>query len=928
MRWNQSVEGVVGRALRAPRMALWGVLLACANMPVWSQTTDTPPAGYTRCATEGQTCNITGTVNAVYGARSTWTAPRSLSASTACTNAVFGDPLYGVVKSCYVQAATQSTPPPTTAPTSGDTPPAGYTRCATEGQTCNITGTVNAVYGARGTWTAPRSLSASTACTNAVFGDPLYGVVKSCYIQASAAPVGTKVLTLTMAGLGGVGFSDGSSCAASCTKSFNTGSSVTLSAAPAAGYTFAGWGGACSGTGNCALAMDAAKTVTASFAVGTATLAVSVSGSGSVNSTPSGINCGAACAAPFALGSNVTLTAAAAPGMNFTGWSGACSGTGSCTVAMTQASSVGAAFASAGTSPINLSLVPNRTSGVAPLAVFFDASATTSPATAMPFHEIKYTWTFGDPANGANWAFGVRPGQLSKNTAYGGVAGHVFETPGTYTVTLSAFDGRNTSSKTTTITVTDPNAVFSGTKTVCVANGSLPVAGANGCPAGAAVANLGSLQLVADSWGQTSRRILLKRGDAWDTVPYTFFGSSDTIIGAYGSGVPPLVRLTAANTNGITAYSNRQAINNFTLMDIDFVGAGGVGNVAGVASDSPPSNFLALRLRASGTAGISGSGSGVTVSDCDLSNLVGGMGYVGVYVDNASQVAILGNRIYDATKIEHNIRTHATKEVVSNNSLYAPAPTKQALTVRGMGLNYTTAWSGRWAEHVVVSDNDIDAGPNAGWVVQISPTSNGHDERIRDVIFERNYVHGPSGTLLISEIHERGTIRNNLFVPTDNLAYTYPTVSVVHMNGTAAPVPSSHFIYNNSFYRPAGAHPSYAAVEIGVGVSGNTTYPTGTVIKNNLAYAPFSTSNGYNTNPGPVFLGTHAPASLYTLAGNSTDAQMKSVAPGFVTPPASLSDWKPLGGYAIGAGVPVPVWDDFFAKPRTASSTDMGAVQH
>lgn len=813
-------------------------------------------------------------------------------------------------------------------PQTMDTPPAGYTRCAGEGQTCSITGTVNAIYGARTTWTAPRSLSNSTACTNAVFGDPLFGVVKSCYIQSIPPAAATQAVTVSLTGVGGVGFSDGGSCSASCAKSFSTGSRITMSAAPAAGFTFAGWGGACTGTGPCELTMDAAKAVSASFVAGTANLAVSVSGSGTVTSTPSGINCGAACAAPFTLGSSVALAATPAPGMVFTGWSGACSGTAPCTVAMAKASSVGAVFATANTaSPIQLSLVPNRIGGVAPLAVFFDASATTSPATAMPFHEIKYTWTFGDPANGANWAFGARPGQLSKNTAYGPVAGHVFETPGTYTVTLSAFDGKSTASKTTTITVTDPNTVFSGTNTVCVANGSLPVAGTNGCPSGAAVANLASLQVLADTWGQASRRILLKRGDAWNTVPYTFFGRGDTIIGAYGAGAPPLVRLTSANTAGITVFSNKQAINNFTLMDIDFVGAGGYGNVASFAGEYPGSHFLALRLRSSGIAGVSATGSGLSVIDCDFSNLSGGQGYVGVYVDNASQVAIQGNRIHDATKVEHNIRTHAAKEVISNNSLYAPAPTKQAVTVRGMGLNYTTAWSGKWAEHIVVSDNDIDAGPNAGWVVQISPTNDGMDERIRDVIFERNYVHGPSGTLLISEVHERGTIRNNLFVPSDNGVYDYPTVSIVHTNGTAAPVPSSHFIYNNSFYRPAGAHPHYAAVGIGVGNSGNTTYPTGTVIKNNLAYAPFSTGNSYSNYPGPVFLGTAAPASLYTLAGNSTDVQMKSVAPGFVTPPSSLADWKPLGGYAVGGGVAVPVWDDFFAKPRL-SPMDMGAVQH
>jgi hypothetical protein len=60
---------------------------------------------------------------------------------------------------------------------------------------------------------------------------------------------------------------------------------------------------------------------------------------------PAGIDCGSACAAPFDLGTPVTLTALPAAGSVFDGWSGeGCAGTGVCTVAMTQARSVQATF--------------------------------------------------------------------------------------------------------------------------------------------------------------------------------------------------------------------------------------------------------------------------------------------------------------------------------------------------------------------------------------------------------------------------------------------------------------------------------------------------------------------------------------------------------------------------------------------------------
>ncbi|MBI4740001.1 MAG: DUF1566 domain-containing protein [Betaproteobacteria bacterium] len=285
-------------------------------------------------------------------------------------------------------------------------------------------------------------------------------------------------LSVSAAGSGSGAIADstgGINCGSTCSASFSSGAVVTLTATPASGSTFSGWGGACSGTGTCQVTMSAARSVTATFAlnaallpdlivtamtapssaqsggsvsvtatvtnqgsasagacrlkyylssnniistsdtdttwgcdipalavgasntcsgsidvpnvsagayyfgaiadtggavtesnennnslaassptqitVTAATFALNVtrygSGSGTIASSTGGINCGSTCSASFSSGTVVTLTATPASGSTFSGWGGACSGTGSCQVTMGAAQSVTATFAQA-----------------------------------------------------------------------------------------------------------------------------------------------------------------------------------------------------------------------------------------------------------------------------------------------------------------------------------------------------------------------------------------------------------------------------------------------------------------------------------------------------------------------------------------------------------------------------------------------------
>jgi uncharacterized delta-60 repeat protein len=76
----------------------------------------------------------------------------------------------------------------------------------------------------------------------------------------------------------------------------------------------------------------------------TLTVAKAGTGAGTVRSSPDGISCGATCSAPFAA-VRVTLSASAAAGSRFAGWSGSgCTGTGTCRISLSSDTTVTATF--------------------------------------------------------------------------------------------------------------------------------------------------------------------------------------------------------------------------------------------------------------------------------------------------------------------------------------------------------------------------------------------------------------------------------------------------------------------------------------------------------------------------------------------------------------------------------------------------------
>jgi phospholipase C len=198
---------------------------------------------------------------------------------------------------------------------------------------------------------SPGSGSTFSGWSGACSGTSTCSVVMTAAaaVKATFTAVPTLQVTITPSGSGTVTSNpSGINCPGTCSATFASNTAVTLTATAGNGYSFSGWSGAgCTGTSTCQVTLTSATSVVATFsAVPSSSLVVTMSGAGTgtVTSNPSGISCPTTCSASFANGTQVTLTAVPSTGSSFGGWSGACSGTGTCVVTLNAATTVNALF--------------------------------------------------------------------------------------------------------------------------------------------------------------------------------------------------------------------------------------------------------------------------------------------------------------------------------------------------------------------------------------------------------------------------------------------------------------------------------------------------------------------------------------------------------------------------------------------------------
>jgi hypothetical protein len=291
------------------------------------------------------------------------------------------------------------------------------------------------------------------------------------------------------------------------------------------------------------------------------------------------------------------------------------------------------------------------------------------------------------------------------------------------------------------------------------------------------------------------------------------------------------------------------------------------------------------------------------VVDSTVRNAIGGAGGYILYF-SGQHCAVMGNVLSDSSLAEHVLRTpYIFKGVFSHNDMSKPAAAKHV--VKMQAASWFSAAPTAYTEQVLFSDNKFTSGNGGAWTVALGPMDNQHDERVKQVILERNwFAPHPSQDIALQLFAQDVTVRNNLF----NLT------GAVGQNGMAVdrrgiePPPANVHVYNNTFYSNSAGAGSFRAIDFALGA--------GMVAKNNLGYAPLSTSRTMISGSA-------------TIANNTTDAGIL-LSPVFLglTPVLPADFDLGAASSAINAGTAVPVFSDFFRRNRPLNGVvDVGASE-
>lgn len=248
---------------------------------------------------------------------------------------------------------------------------------------------------------------------------------------------------------------------ADCTETYLSGKTITLTAAPAIGSMFSGWGGACSGLGTtCSVVMDAAKTVDATFTSQTYIVSATAGANGSITPVTRAVSQG------------TTTTFTVMPDIGYvasvTGCNGTLSGATYTTGSITGSCTVTASFNRVGSGSYIVTATAEANGSITPVTRTVASGATTT-FTVIP--DTDYTATVtgcGGTLSGATYTTGPISSLCTVTARF------TQTNPISYTVSATA--GANGS-----ITPTTRTVVQGATTTFTVTPNTGYVATASGC---------------------------------------------------------------------------------------------------------------------------------------------------------------------------------------------------------------------------------------------------------------------------------------------------------------------------------------------------------------------------------------------------------------------------------------------------------------
>lgn len=535
----------------------------------------------------------------------------------------------------------------------------------------------------------------------------------------------------------------------------------------------------------------------------------------------------------------------------------------------------------------SLVIEPSRTSGTAPLYVFFDATSSTGLDGVNDLPNADFSWDFDlnntDPSG--KW-------ELTK----GMVAGHVFEAPGIYRVSCTMI-ARNGIVDTKEVEITV--SAFSGNTYYVSNNGS---DSNDGLTEGTSwtTANHAFEQMAANT------RILFRRGDTLDGINVRLrnLTSGVKIIGAYGVGANPVLINDLGNTViDINNCTDIRAMDLHLLVSNSTDGTSNNSNRGFRVQES--TNVLGLRLeieQAASFATYQDDGDALGIFDCNIHDI----GALGIFSSDSRRFSWVGNTINGMLTVqpEHAMRIQGgEKQFVAHSTFMNIKDVKTTCTVRGDGQR-----------HIMIYKNRTDR------MIQVAPTDHEVIQHVSLATIEGNYIgqnpdyqdsnFSPSVSA-INLLSQEIVVRNNVF---DGVRRGM-TISVEHPEV----IPSDIDVYNNTF--------NWRNVMPASGNSGTLVTCNQTVnltIKNNLMSAP-------SDNEMVIFGGDD---NVNLVASNN----IMTITPGYVNDdlPGSASHENNASNFKIvensigidGGELDVPVfYDQGGTKRYYGSAPDVGAFE-